>query len=270
MGLVIASIGDIQIYLYGLMVVAAVLLGMLAVWLNTRLQGESFAPVWDFLLWGLPLGLAAARLVYVGRHWELYAKQPGDILCLWQGGISFYGGMAGFLLAMLFCCYWKGLDIWYWLDLMVPGIILGTAVNELGNFVTQMTVGMPFPANLPNDHTLAEYIEFRYRPSGFENYEYFHPVALYQMGLQLLVLLLSAGLSLWQMRTGRFRKGCIFLLAVLCMALIRFGCGFFYLSTQAPLTIHIGQWIALLLAATALVLFLWRMHGRRTGLSYRY
>ena len=270
MGLIIASIGYFQIYLYGLLVVAAVLLGMFAVWLNTRLQGESFAPVWDFLLWGLPAGLIMARLVYVGRHWELYAQHPENILCLWQGGISFYGGAAGFLLTMIFCCYWKGLDVWYWLDLMIPGIILGTAVSEFGNFVTQMTVGMPLPANLPNDHTLAEYIEFRYRPSGFENYEYFRPVALYQMFMQMGLFLLLTGLTIYRAWYKRLSAGIIFLLGVIGLAAIRFGCGFFYLSTEQGMVLHSGQKIALAIAVLGCILFVWRMRRRRSVFYGRY
>ncbi len=262
MGLIAFSLGSVPIYLYGLVVVLAVLLGMLTAWVSLRLRGESFAPVVDLMLWGLPVGFVFARMGYVVSHWGLYEGHWQEVFCLWQGGISFYGGAIGFLLVLFVYCNLQGLDVWYWLDVLIPAFLVGIAVNELGNFATQMTVGMPFPPNIPNDHTLAEYIEFRYRPSGFENYEYFHPVALYQMGLQLVALLMVSIVSVRSSRRWRLQTGCIFALGMFLVALIRFGCGFVYLSTEQGFCLHMGQIFALGTAVLAMLLFLWR---RRTG-----
>ena len=41
----------------------------------------------------------------------------------------------------------------------------------------QFSLGTPLGLDIPNDHSLAEYVEYRYRPTGFEAYQYFQPVA---------------------------------------------------------------------------------------------
>lgn len=270
MGLIVFSVGGVSVYLYGIVVIAAILTGMLTAWFYIRLQGEHFAPVVDFLLCGLPMGFIVARLAYICTHWQFYEGHGLDVFRLWQGGISLYGGAAGFLAAMFLCCKWKDLDFWRWLDLLAPAFVIGLAINELGNFATQMTVGTPFPPNLANDHTLAEYIEFKYRPSGFENYEYFRPVALYQMFMQMGLFLLLTGLTIYRAWYKRLSAGIIFLLGVIGLAAIRFGCGFFYLSTEQGMVLHSGQKIVLAIAVLGCILFVWRMRRRRSVFYGRY
>lgn len=263
MGLIAFSLGDAAGYLYGCIVMLAVLAGLLAAWIAVRLRGEDFSVVVDFLLWGLPAGLLLARLGYVAGHWQLYSGQWLDILRFWQGGISLYGGALGFLLAIWLYCSWKRLSFWHWLDMLAPAMVLGLAINELGVFFTQMTVGAPLPSDLPNDHTLVEYIDYRFRPSGFEDYQYFKPVALYQAGLQFLTLLAAVLISLLDKNRHRLAAGSVFLLSGAAVAFIRFGCGFWYLSTQPIHTLHFGQWLAVLLGAGCLLLFGLRQHRSR-------
>ena len=120
---------------------------------------------------------------------------------------------------------------------------------------------MPLPSNLLEEHTLAEYIEFSYRPSGFENYEYFQPVALWQAGIQLVVFLVLMVLSFLQSQRRLWQEGCLFLVGTLLVALVRFGCGFFYLAVKPGL--HPGQILSLVAAAVCLLLFWRRQHHRQ-------
>ena len=54
---IVYSVGSINIYWYGLVCAAAVLVFMLVTWSCLRLRGEPFAPVIVVLLWGIPAGL---------------------------------------------------------------------------------------------------------------------------------------------------------------------------------------------------------------------
>ena len=269
MGLIAFSLGDAVGYLYGCIVMAAVLAGLLAAWIAVRLRHEDFSVVLDLLLWGLPVGIFAARFGYVLGHWQLYSGHLSEILNFGQGGISLYGGAIGFLLTAAVYCRWHGLSLWHWLDVLAPALLLGMAVNELGIFFTQMTVGAPLPPDLPNDHTLVEYIDFRYRPSGFEDYQYFKPIALYQAGMQLVVLLLAVLLSVVNARWQRLAAGGIFLLSMAAIGFIRFACGFSYLSALPHGSLHGGQILALTGAALCLLLFLVRQYRNRRRSWYR-
>ena len=176
-----------------------------------------------------------------------------------------YGAAFGFLLMAWGYCSWKGLSLWYWLDILAPALLLGLAVHELGIFATQMTVGAPLPSNLPDDHKLVEYIDYCYRPSGFENYQYFRPVALYQAGMQLVACVLVALLSVFDAHRKQLAAGGIFLLTAAAAAFIRVGCGFWYLSTEPWYMLHFGQWVAVLLGMVCLVIFGLRQRRRRSS-----
>ena len=262
MGIVAFSIGGLNIYWYGLVWSAAIVLGMLLTWLNVRLRQESFAPIVDILFWGLPVGLVFARIAYVIFHWSLYEGQWLEMISFWQGGLSVYGALAGFILTVWLYSYFHGLAGWYWLDIMAPAIVAGLMLSQLGNFIAQTTVGMPMPLNLPNDHTLAEYIEYSYRPSGFENYDYFKPVALYQALVQAGILAMALFLSYRQIKGVIIPRGCIFLFSMLCLAVTRFACGFMYLTVDKAGGLHLGQ-IICLAAASALLVSLWFCFRRR-------
>jgi len=243
-------------------------MGLLVTWVYVRLYGESFAPVVDMMLWGLPVGLLLSRMGYVLTHWTLYVRNPYDILCLWYGGLSLYGAAMGFLLGIWVYCRKHDLSLWYWLDILMPAIVCGLAIHQLGIFFMQMTVGLPLPPGLPNDHSLAEYIEYSYRPSGFENYEYFKPIALYQAGCQFLIFMFVCITAYRQSQNLFFwRDGCVFLLGVFLLALVRFVCGFFYLSTIPMIAFHTGQILSAMLALVCVGFFVRRR--RRTYFHWK-
>mgnify|MGYP007008081037 CR=1 FL=1 len=54
--------------------------------------------------------------------------------------------------------------------------------NQLANFATQEVIGNP------SDNRLSVYIEYAFRPPGFEQYDFFQPISLYQV-LWLMVVL---------------------------------------------------------------------------------
>lgn len=252
---IVYSVGSINIYWYGLVCAAAVLVFMLVTWSCLRLRGEPFAPVIDMLLWGIPAGLVLARVIYVARYWDLYRDDLSLIPALWQGGFSIYGAFAGFILAVVLCCYREKIPFWRCLDGLTPGIVAALLISQLGNFAAPFTVGMPLPSGSINEQRLAEYVEYAYRPSGFEGYEYFKPVALYQAGMQLVVLLAAV----WAARPRcqqRLTAGMTFLASMFLLTVIRFGCGYMYLTTDVSGTLHFGQRVCLAGAAACLLL-LW-------------
>lgn len=270
MGIIAFSLGKVSLYLYGIIVVTAILAGLLLTWINVRQRGEEFLPVVDILLYGLPLGLVFARLGYVCSHWALYENNIISIVEFWQGGISIYGAFLGFVITVFVYTRWYHLDFLHWMDIFAPAMVAGVMIHMLGHFVMQTAVGIPLPPNIPNDNTLAEYIEFKFRPSGFENYEYFKPIALYQAAAQGIILLIVLLQSVVQIRQQRIRPGGIFLWGTFLLAVTRFVCGFFYLSAAPGDWINFSQGVAL--AASVLVLLLLIVHHRRkrSGIILRF
>jgi phosphatidylglycerol:prolipoprotein diacylglycerol transferase len=270
MGIIAFSLGDVSLYLYGIVVVIAILVGLLLTWVNVRQRGEAFLPVVDILLYGLPMGLVCARLGYVCSNWALYENNIISIVEFWQGGISIYGGFLGFIITIFAYTRWYNLNFLHWLDIFAPAMVAGVMIQMVGHFVMQTTVGLPLTPNIPNDHTLAEYIEFRFRPSGFENYEYFKPIALYQAVAQAVILLIVLLQSVLQVRQQCIRSGGVFLWGTFLLAVTRFVCGFFYLSATPGNWMNFSQGLAL--AASVLVLLLLIIHHRkkRSGIILRF
>ena len=253
----------IPIYTYGLVVFAAVVLGAACAWVTLRLRGERTAPLLDLLVYGLPVALVFARLGFVLHNASQYSSQLSEIFCVWHGGLSFYGGMLGFFLTVLGYSLVHGVSAWHWLDLLVPAFILAIVIYELGIFGMQLTMGTPFPQDVPNDHTLMEYVEYRYRPMGFENMLYFRPIALYQAGLQLLAFVIVSLTAFIDAHTGRrFRPGCLFLFGLGLVAAIRFGCGFFYLNSHPETVLPLGRLLSGGAVLAAIVLFILRWRSR--------
>ena len=263
MGLIAWEGLGVPIYTYGLVVCAAVVLGAACAWVSVRLRHERTAPLLDLLVYGLPVALVFARGGFVLHNFAQYANSLVEIFCVWHGGLSFYGGMLGFFLTVLGYSVVHGVSAWRWLDLLVPAFILAVVVHELGIFGMQLTMGTPFPADVPNDHTLMEYIEYRYRPMGFENMLYFRPIALYQAGLQFAAfVLVSLGSCLDAHRRRPWPAGCLFLLGLGLVAAIRFGCGFFYLNAHPEALLPLGRLLSGGAVVLSLVLFLLRWRSR--------
>ncbi|SEJ63565.1 phosphatidylglycerol:prolipoprotein diacylglycerol transferase [Propionispira arboris] len=263
MGIVAFSIGDVNVYWYGIIITIAILIGMIITWINVYLRGQEFSRVVDILLFGIPVGFLFGRLGQVILHWDNYQNNWSEILQCAHGGISIYGAFLGFILVVFLYTSAKRLSFWFWLDILVPAIVFALMLDQLGHFVLQVTVGTPLPLNIPNDHSLVQYIEYDFRPSGFEGYEYFRPVALYQAIAQFVVFVASIILSFLQIRRNNIKQGTIFLISIFFVALIRFFCGFLYLGAPANDTLHFGQITCLLGSMLCLCIWCLRKYQRQ-------
>lgn len=259
MTMIVMNIGGMPVYLFGCIVAAGLLAGLLLVRWSAWLYEETFAVAVDILLAAILLGLVGARAGYVLLNWPDFVLQPAEIWRLWEGGYSTYGAGIGFLTAVFLTCRTRGASAWRWLDIFTPSLTLLLVFYAFSTFLLQAVIGTPLPLNLPNDHTLAEYVEFGYRPSGFEEYRYFRPVALYQTGLYLAIFLGIMFMTLPEARGRLWQPGGLFLITAFAAAMVRFASGFFYLSTLPGL--HRGQILALLFAGAALLTF-WRRQRR--------
>lgn len=76
----------------------------------------------------LVFAVIGARIGYVIPNLAYYQNNPFQILWMWDGGLSWIGGMAGAILSMLVLAYYKKQSFWYLLDsIAIPAVILGFA-----------------------------------------------------------------------------------------------------------------------------------------------
>ena len=103
---IIFQIGPLAIRWYALAYIAGLMLGWKYIVRLVRRDGDKAAmsevQVDDFLVWATIGVVLGGRLGYVLFYRPgFYLDNPGEILAVWQGGMSFHGGLLGVTAAML-------------------------------------------------------------------------------------------------------------------------------------------------------------------------
>jgi phosphatidylglycerol---prolipoprotein diacylglyceryl transferase len=183
------AIGPLSVHWYGLAYVAGIMLGWLyarrlvsdpALWKDGQ-PPMTKAHLDDFLVW------AAAGIVIGGRtgyvlfyDLPVYAADPWKALQIWNGGMSFHGGLIGSTLAMLIFARRNQIPVWSMFDTVATVVPLGLFFGRIANFINGELWGrlssMPWAIVFPTGGPFPR-----------------HPSQLYEAGLEGIVLLLVLG-----------------------------------------------------------------------------
>jgi phosphatidylglycerol:prolipoprotein diacylglycerol transferase len=154
------QLGPLTVHWYGVLVALGFLLGL---WNAARrapaagLSGEAVADMGPWLIVGAVLG---ARLLYVLTYWrEQFARAPWwEVFMVHHGGLVYYGGLAGAVLAGLVFLHRRKLPVWRTADVLAPGIALGYAVGRWGCLLNGCCYGracdLPWAVRYPPDNPL--------------------------------------------------------------------------------------------------------------------
>src|SRR3954464_443779 len=132
------SIGPLAVRWYGLMYLAGF---AAAWWLGLRRIAKGLAPVtrtqFDDLLFLTVLGvILGGRLGYVLFYKPgYYFAHPLEIFAVWQGGMSFHGGLLGVFFALAYVARRHGLRVLEMTDFFTPLAPLALAAGRIGNFI---------------------------------------------------------------------------------------------------------------------------------------
>ena len=136
------QIGPLAIRWYGLMY----LLAFLAFYLlgRWRVRHTHYGPatglgasdVEDLLFHGVLGVVIGGRLGYVLFYKPAYYLQhPLEALAVWEGGMSFHGGLLGVLVACAVFARRRGLPFLRLMDFVAPLVPVGLAAGRFGNFI---------------------------------------------------------------------------------------------------------------------------------------
>jgi len=151
------SIGPLDIRWYALAYIAGIILGWLFM-RRTISTGRSILslPQLDSLLNNTIFGIIiGGRLGYVVFYNpSLYLADPLAIVKVWEGGMSFHGGMLGVVAAILFCAYRFGLKPLALADEVAVVAPIGLFFGRVANFINGELFGRvtshPFGIIFPN------------------------------------------------------------------------------------------------------------------------
>jgi phosphatidylglycerol:prolipoprotein diacylglycerol transferase len=94
------------------------------------------------LVWLMLGGVVGARLAYVAEHWRSeFAGHPGAIIRIDQGGLMFYGGVLGAVLAIRLFARLERQHPFEIMDLCAAVLPLGHAFGRLGCFLNGCCYG---------------------------------------------------------------------------------------------------------------------------------
>jgi phosphatidylglycerol---prolipoprotein diacylglyceryl transferase len=146
------QLGPLSIRWYGLAYITGLVLG----WrLMRRLVRESpvvatHEQVDDFLTWATLGVVLGGRLGYVLFYKpEYYLPHPLEIFAVWQGGMSFHGGVLGVTAALLLFCRHQRIPILGFADRMAVCVPIGLGLGRIANFINGELWGRPAPSWWP-------------------------------------------------------------------------------------------------------------------------
>ncbi len=198
------SLGPLRVHWYGIMY----LLAFLAFWaLGVRAASRRPWSGWrrenvgDFMFYGMLGVILGGRLGYVLFYgWERLLENPLFALQIWEGGMSFHGGLLGVILAMAWYGRRTGLGFWRIADFVAPLVPVGLALGRIGNFIggelwgrqSDVPWAVIFPGSLSAADLGGRTLEEAWRAGLLDGLAR-HPSQLYQAGLEgvLLFLLLQ-------------------------------------------------------------------------------
>lgn len=138
--------GPVQLRWYGLMYMISFIIGYFLLKRMARQRKLKLTPddLYDLLFYIIIGVMVGGRIGYV-VFYDLrgYLQAPVDILKIWQGGMSFHGGLIGVILATLYITRKKGWDFWEISDLICAAVPVGLGLGRIGNFINGELYGRP-------------------------------------------------------------------------------------------------------------------------------
>lgn len=258
---VLIEIHGFRIYTYGILIAAAFLSGILWTAREARRVGIPKEKIFDLSFYIILAALVGSRLFYVFVDAPRYLRNPLEILKIWEGGLVFYGGLIGAILASLLYMKKQGMRFLPVADLFTPGIALGHAIGRLGCLAAGCCHGRPAPA-APAAPGLSWAITFpplpySLAPAGIPLY----PTQLMESATELTIFLLLLLLG----RRKRFEGQILFAYLMLYSAtrsVLEIFRGDLARGFVIPPWLSTSQFISLLLFVAAAV-FYWRQKKRR-------
>ena len=136
------SLGPVAVRWYGLMYLIAFVgffvLGRMRLRDPAHAQASGLDPraLEDLLFNGVIGVVLGGRLGYVLFYKPgYYLQHPLEALAIWQGGMSFHGGLLGVILALAWFARRRGLRFLAVTDFVAPLVPLGLAAGRMGNFI---------------------------------------------------------------------------------------------------------------------------------------
>ena len=224
---IIVQLGPVAIRWYGLMY----LIGFAAAWYLLRKRAGREGAVMtadrvdDLLFYGV-LGVIVGGRVgsMLFYNFGQFIDNPLSLFKIWEGGMSFHGGMLGVAFATWLYARKTGVTWWRLNDFVAPVVGIGLGTGRIGNFINGELWGGPaeVPWAMQIDCTNIRFADLCFNqldlPRGTLLTPPLHPSPLYEAALEGLVLFVV----LWAFSSRARPTGAVTGLFLLGYGLARF------------------------------------------------
>lgn len=242
------AIGPFKVHWYGIMY----LVGFAGAWWLARLRSNRpDAPlnkeqVADLIFYGALGVVLGGRFGYVlFYHFDYFVDNPLWLFYVWEGGMSFHGGLLGVIAALFLYARKLNLNVFQLTDFIAPMVPVGLGAGRLGNFIGGELWGrvsdVPWAMVFPGAGDLPR-----------------HPSQLYQFALEGIALFAV----LWWFSDKQRPRMAVSGLFLICYGAFRFTVEFFrqpdeHLGFVAFGWVTMGQVLTLPMIIIGLLMVVW-------------
>ena len=203
---------------------------------------EAFDDYITYVIVGIILG---GRLGYVFFYdFSYYFNNPLEIFQIWNGGMSFHGGLLGVILASILFSKSKNLDVFEFLDVIAIVTPVGLFLGRIANFINSELYGKATEVIWSVKFLKVDEI-------------YRHPSQLYEAFLEGIVLFVI--LTFVKKRSKNLNPGYISGIFLIFYSIFRFICEFFRVPDEQIgyllLNLTLGQIISIIFLAIGITIF---------------
>ena len=208
---------------------------------NDKLK-EVFDDYITYVIIGIILG---GRLGYVFFYdFSYFLNNPVEIFQIWNGGMSFHGGLLGVILASLLFSKSKNLDVFEFLDVIAIVTPIGLFLGRIANFINSELYGKATEVIWSVKFVKVDEI-------------YRHPSQLYEAFLEGIVLFVI--LIFVKKRSKSLNPGYISGIFLIFYSIFRFICEFYRVPDEQIgyllLNLTLGQIISIIFFAIGITIF---------------
>ncbi len=207
---------EISIYWYGIIIASAFLICIFWASKEAPRFGMESDDIYDAFLWIIILALVGARLYYVAFSWDYFKDNLMKIFQTRHGGLAFYGGLIGGMIAVVITARKKKINLMRFVDFFAVYVPLGQAIGRWGNFINQEAFGTntDLPWGMWSERTYEYLDQFgqQYAPMSPV-----HPTFLYESIANLIICYI-----LYRVRKTNRTNGKVFSVYLILYGIVRF------------------------------------------------